>query len=156
VPDTANTPIGAASEAVNTAVLEVMLPLLALMLVEPVASVVAKPVLSIVATVVSLEAQVSAPRIAAVPSVSVPLAVNCCELPTVTLADEGVMESVANTGAVTVKVALLEVTPFAEAVMLLLPCASEEAMPLAFSMATVVSLDAQLAEPEMSPVVPSE
>jgi hypothetical protein len=129
---------------------------LALMLVEPVASVVAKPELSIVATAVSLDVQVNVPKTAAVPSVKVPLAANCCVFHTVMLADVGVMESVTSSGAVTVNVVLLEVMPFAEAVMVVVPCVREEAMPLAFSVATVVSLDVQLAEPEMLPDVPSE
>lgn len=58
----------------NTAELEVIPPMLALMLVEPTASVVAKPAPSIVAIAVSLDAQVNAPKVAVVPSVNVPLA----------------------------------------------------------------------------------
>jgi hypothetical protein len=59
-------------------------------------------------------------------------------------------------GAVTVKVALFEVTPLAEAVTVVLPCASVEAMPLPLSVATVVLLDAQVTDPETLPVLPSE
>ena len=68
----------------------------------------------------------------------------------------GLIAIAVNTGAVTVKVALFEVMPFVEAVMVVVPIARVDAMPLPFSVATVVSLDTQLAEPEMSPVVPSE
>ena len=67
-----------------------------------------------------------------------------------------VIEIAVNTGAVTVKVALVEVMPFTEAVMLVVPCARVEAMPLAFSVATVVLLDAQVAEPETLLMLPSE
>lgn len=136
--------------------LEITPPLLALILVEPSVRVVAKPALSIVATAVPLDIHVVAPKFAAVPSVRVPLAVNCCVFPNMTSADEGVMASVANTGAVTVKVVLLEVTPFAEAVTVVVPCASEVAMPLAFSVATVALLDTQVAAPDTLPVPPSE
>ena len=61
-----------------------------------------------------------------------------------------------NTGAVTVKVALLEVTPFNEAVTVVLPCDKVEAMPLAFSVETVELLDVQVTEPETLPKLPSE
>ena len=136
-------------------VFEVVLPTLALMLVEPMLTLVTKPVLSIVAADVVLEDQVSTPRVATVPSVMMPLAVNCCLYPTKTLAEIGVIESVASTGAVTVRVTLVEVIPFREAVMLVLPCASEVALPLVFTVATVVLLDNQVAEPEIFPALPS-
>jgi len=58
--------------------------------------------------------------------------------------------------AVTVKVALLEVIPFAKAVMVVVPCARVVAMPLAFSVATAVLLDAQLTDPDILPVLLSE
>ncbi|MCR4305123.1 MAG: hypothetical protein NUV63_13035 [Gallionella sp.] len=77
-------------------------------------------------------------------------------LPINTLGAAGVMEREANTGAVTVKVALLELMPFAEAVMVVLPCASDDAMPLAFNVATEVLLDAQVTDPDTLPVLPSK
>lgn len=128
----------------------------AVMVVLPNARLVAIPLVFSVATVVLLDVQVSVPRVAGVPSDKIPLAVNCCVFPIVTLADEGVMVRVVNTGAVTVKVALLELTPFAEAVTVVLPCARLVAMPLAFNVATVVLLDAQVTDPETLPVLPSE
>lgn len=142
--------------AASTTEFEEIPPLLTVMLAEPMLTIVAKPVPFMVATAGLLDVQVNVPKIAAVPSVKVPLAVNCCLFPTITIADEGVMESVANTGAVTVKVALLEVMPFAEAVTVVLPCARLEAMPLAFNVATDALLDAQVTDPEMLPVLPSE
>jgi hypothetical protein len=66
------------------------------------------------------------------------------------------MESDANSGAVTVKVALLELIAFADAVMDVMPCARAAASPLLFNVATLVSLDAQSTEPEISPVLASE
>lgn len=155
LPVALKSPIGAAGVP-STAVLEVMLPLLALMLLEPMLCIVAKPALSIVATGVLLDAQVSEPKVATEPSDNVPLAANCCVYPTITLADDGEIERVANTGAVTVNVALLEVKPFAEAVIVVLPCANVDVMPLAFSVATLVLLDTQEADPETLPVLPSE
>ena len=68
----------------------------------------------------------------------------------------GLIAIALNTGAVTVKVALFEVIPFAEALMVVLPCARVEAIPLAFSAATEVLLEAQVTDPETLPVLPSE
>jgi hypothetical protein len=141
---------------VNDAVLDVMPPLLALMLVVPAVSTVANPIPLTVATAVLLDVQVSAPIVAAVPSVNVPpLAENCCVVPRYALADDGVMESDASAGAVTVKV-VLAVTPFSDAVMIELPCAKLVAIPLAFSVVTTMLLEVQITAPEILPVVPSE
>ncbi len=142
--------------AKNATEFELTPPLLAVILVEPLLTLVAKPVLFIVAAAGLLDVQVSAPKVAAVPSVNVPLAKNCCVFPTRTLVDAGVMVSVANTGAVTVKVELLEVMPFAEAVMVLVPSASAAATPLPLSTTIEVLLDVQVTAPEALPVVPSE
>ncbi len=125
------------------------------MLVVPAVSAVANPVPLILATGVLPDVQVSAPNVAAVPSVNVPLAENCCVVPTYALADKGVMESDANAGAVTVKV-VLAVTPFSDAVMVELPCAKLDAMPLVFIVLTAVLLGVQITAPETLPVVPSE
>ena len=59
-------------------------------------------------------------------------------------------------GADTVKIALFEVTPFAEAVTVALPCARVEATPLPLSVATAVLLDAHVTDPEILPELPSE
>jgi len=91
-----------------------------------------------------------------VASVYVPVAVKLMVSPVDREAAVGLMAIAVNTGAVTVKVALLEVMPFTEAVTMVLPCARLEAIPLAFSVATVVLLDAQVTEPEILPVLPSE
>ena len=85
-----------------------------------------------------------------------PVAVKLVVNPLATEAVAGLIAMAVNTGAVTDKVALLEVMPFAEAVTVVLPCASVAAIPLAFIVATVVLLDSQLTEPETLPVVPSE
>ena len=76
--------------------------------------------------------------------------------PFATVAGDGVMAMAVNSGAVTVKVALLEVTPLADAVMVVLPCAKLVAMPVEFNVATAVLLDAQLTEPETLADTPSE
>lgn len=60
----------------------------------------------------------------------------------------------ANTGAVTVKVAVLDVTPLDVAVTLLLPCAKVDALPLVFIVATDVLLDDQVTDVVTLPVVP--
>jgi hypothetical protein len=67
-----------------------------------------------------------------------------------------VMEMVINSGTVTVKVALLELIPFADAVMIVLPSAKVDAMPLEFSVATEVLLDTHVTDPETLPELPSE
>ena len=76
--------------------------------------------------------------------------------PLATEAVVGLMAIAVNTGAVTVKVALFEVMPLADAETVVLPCARLEAMPLALSVATVVSVDAQVTDPETLPELPSE
>lgn len=83
------------------------------------------------------------------------MAVICCVFPTVTLADVGVRVIAANAGAITVKVAVLEVMPLRVAVILLPPCVSVLAVPPAI-VATAVLLDAQVTEPVTLPVLPLE
>ena len=136
--------------------LDATLPLLALILLEPALPPVATPVLLMVATAVLLDVQVSVPKVADVPSVKIPLAVNCFVPNTNVLTVAGVMESELSTGAVTVKVELLDEMTFAptvvEALMLVVPCARLEAMPLLFNVATVALLDAQVTDPETLPL----
>jgi hypothetical protein len=150
-----NMPIGAAGLP-NTALFELILPQRALMWLEPVFSTVAKPALSIDATAVLLEFQVSLPKVAIVLSVNLPVAANCCVNPTITLAEDGVMAMDANTGAVTVKVALLDETPLTEALMMVLPCANDEAIPLELILATLLLLDDHVAKSETLPELSSE
>lgn len=119
----------------------------------PTAKPLANPAELTVARDVLPDAQVSVPKVAAVPSVMMPLAVNCCVLPINTLGAVGVMEREANTGAVTVKVAVLEVMPLAVAVTTATPCDKVLAMPLVFRVATPVLLDAHVTEPDTLPVL---
>ena len=67
----------------------------------------------------------------------------------------GVMSITVSSGAVTVRVALFEVTPLVVAVIVLLPCVREAAIPLVFSVATEVLLDVQVTLPDALPLVPS-
>jgi hypothetical protein len=117
---------------------------------------VAKPALSIDATAVLLEFQVSLPKVAIVLSVNLPVAANCCVNPTITLAEDGVIAMDAKTGAVTVKVALLDETPLTEALMMVLPCANDEAIPLELILATLLLLDDHVAKSETLPELSSE
>lgn len=57
---------------------------------------------------------------------------------------------------VTVNTATLEVMPFNEALIVVLPAVRAEALPLEFSVATAVLLEAHTTEPEILPVVLSE
>ena len=76
--------------------------------------------------------------------------------PLATEAVVGLIAIAVNSGAVTVKVALFEVMPLADAETVVLPCARLEAIPLTLSVATAVLLDVQVTDPETLPVVPSE
>lgn len=69
----------------------------------------------------------------------------------------GLIDIAVNTGAVTVNVALLEATPLAEAVTVVLPTATPVATPVALlTVATPVLLDAQITWLVMSAVEASE
>ena len=129
---------------------------LTVILLDPAAMAEARPLLSMVVTSGLLDAHVNVPKAATVPSDNNPDAVNCFVPPVFKALEDGVMVRDDNAGAVTVKVALLEVTPLADAVIVLLPAVREDATPLLFTVATVVLLDAQVAEPEILPVLPSE
>ena len=76
--------------------------------------------------------------------------------PTATLGADGVMVMDVTAGAVTVSVAALDVMPFNEAVMVLLPMPLPVAIPLALITATPMSLEFQMTEPEILPEVASE
>ena len=85
-----------------------------------------------------------------------PTAVKLVASPLATEAVVGLIEIAVNTGVVTVKVALLEVMPLAEAAMVVMPCARLEAMPLVLTVATVALLEDHVADPETFPELPSE
>jgi hypothetical protein len=86
----------------------------------------------------------------------VPVAVKLVVSVLTTEAVVGLIAMTDITGAVTVKVALLELIPFADAVMIVLPSAKVDAMPLEFSVATEVLLDTHVTDPETLPELPSE
>jgi hypothetical protein len=73
-----------------------------------------------------------------------------------TVALGGLITIEVNAGAVTVKVALLEVWLPYKAVTVVLPCASEDATPLEFIVATPVFVDDQMTDPEISLETASE
>lgn len=77
-------------------------------------------------------------------------------IPWAIVAALGVMAIAVSAGAVTVKVALLEVMPLNTAVTLVVPCANEAAIPVAFTLATAALPDTQVTEFEILPVVESE
>lgn len=150
-------PVSTAELTVRLAAGEVMPLNEAVTVVLPNATPVATPLVLIVATALSAEAQATLlVRSAVVPSPYVPVAVKLVVSPVATEAVAGVMAIAVNSGAVTVNVALLEVTPFANALMVVVPWASADAMPLALGVATVVLLEVQVTDPDTLPVVPSE
>lgn len=85
-----------------------------------------------------------------------PVAVKLEVKPFAKVAEAGLIAIAVSAGAVTVNVATLEFTPFAEAVTLVVPCAKLEAIPLVFKVATVVALEVQITDADALPVVPSE
>lgn len=68
----------------------------------------------------------------------------------------GVIAIETNTCAVTVNVTLLEVTPFNDALTMVVPTVRAEAMPLELSVATAVLLEAHVTGPKILSVVLSE
>jgi len=79
---------------------------------------VANPPLLTVAIVDADEVQVAVPvKFCVVPSLYVPVAVNCCVYPAATDAEPGVTANEANTGAVTVNVAEPWIVPEVAAIV---------------------------------------
>jgi len=136
-------------------VLLVILPEVAVMCVVPVPCAVAKPLLSIVATLVSDDFQVTASVMSTVvPSSSVPIAVNC-------LVSSEVIEALVGLIAIerksaTVTVTLVDPLMVTEvAVTSRVPYETPATKPLSDTVATEVSSDDQLTEPVMFFVLPS-
>ncbi len=94
---------------------------------------------------------------AVLPSVYVPVAVKLIVRNFGTEAAAGLIDILVKAGAVTVNVTLLELTPLAEALIVVAPCARVDAMPVPFIVATELLVDAQTTDPETSAGgVPSE
>ena len=139
-------PVSTAVATDRLAVGEVMPFSEAVTVVVPTAMPVATPVvLLIVATPVFAVAQVTwLVMLAVVLSVYVPVAVKLVVRPLVTEAEVGLIAIVVNIGAVTINVTLLEVTPFADAVTVVLPTAAPEATPVVLLIVAIPVLpDAQ-------------
>jgi hypothetical protein len=127
-----------------SAVLPLMLPSVAEIVVVPTPVPVASPDALIVATDVPEDAHVTLfVRSCVVPSVKVPVAVNCCVFPLTMLGPAGVTAIERSTGAVTVSVAW-PVTPLMEAVIVDEPSPSPVASPVAVIEATVGDADAHV------------
>jgi hypothetical protein len=110
----------------------------------PTLTLVARPPAAIVATEVVDEPQVAVlVRFCVLPSLYVPVAVNCWVVPLAIDAVLGVTAIEVSTGAVTVNVADPLIVPDV-AVMVALPCATPEASP-ALTVATEVADEVQLA-----------
>lgn len=130
----------------------------AVTVVLPSATPVTTPlVLPTLAMAGAAEVQLTVPVMLAVePSEYVPVAVRFAVRPWAMAADAGVMAMAVSTGAVTLTVAVFEILPPNEAVIVVLPNAKPVTIPLGLTVATAVSLETQVTEPEMLPVVPSE
>jgi len=127
-------------------VVPLMLPEAAWMVVLPVATPAAKPAPLIVATAVFVELQVTElVRFCVLPSLYVPVAVNCWLIPLATDGVTGVTAIEANTGGVTVRV-VDPLMPPDVATITLLPVATALARPVALIAATPVLVELQVTE----------
>jgi hypothetical protein len=134
-------------------------PALMPIMVEPVASVLANPIVPaaslMVATPIVLEVQYpDCVRSWVVPSVYVPVAVNCCGMPTGTLAVGGLMAIETSVAAVTVSTVEPEIVPEV-ALMVVVPIPVLMTNPVVLIVAVVMVLDAQVAFPVKFCVLPS-
>jgi hypothetical protein len=121
---------GTADDAVTVSVvLPTTVPLVALIVVPPAFSAEANPAALIVAVAVDPEAHVTLPvRFCVELSLYVPVAVNCCVPPAVTVGFAGVTAMDTNVAAVTVSVVLPTMLPFV-AEIVLVPAFSADARP---------------------------
>ena len=130
-------------------------PEVAVMVVEPMETPIAKPALEILATPgLELVQVTELVRSAVVESLYVPVAVNCCVTPTATEGVAGVTAIEISEAGVTVKVAVPETLPDV-AVIVVDPTATAVALPPAAMVAVAVLLDVQEAELDRSLVDPS-
>lgn len=114
----------------------------ALMVVVPEPTVLAVPFALIVATPTSEDDQVTcAVRISVVPSLNVPVAVNCCELPWAIVGLAGVTLMEVKVASVTVNDALDD-NPANSAVMIAVPLATPVAKPLVGEALLMVATEA--------------
>jgi hypothetical protein len=119
-----------AAVTVSTSAGDVTLPWVAVMLLVPTLTPVARPPAAIVATAGVADAHVAvAVRFCVLLSVNVPVAVNCCVRPLAIDGLTGVTAIDFKVAAVTVSTSTGEVTPFKLAVMLLVPTATPVARP---------------------------
>ena len=143
--------------AVSMSLGEVIPFRLAVILLVPVFTAVAKPLGLIVATDGVPEAHVTwLVRSIIEPSEKVPVAVNCCVSPLGTDGFTGATAIVCNVAAVTVSVSAAEVTPSKLAVMLLVPTPTPVARPAALTVATDIVAELQVTWLVMSCWLPSE
>ena len=133
-----------------------IVPEVAVMLAEPVATAVARPLLLTVATEVLDELQVACVVMSwLVPSENVPEAANCWVLPTAMLGLAGVTEMEDRVAGVTAKVVLPEIVPEV-AVMVAEPVDTAVARPPLLTVATDVLEELQVTCVVISWLVPSE
>jgi len=135
----------------------VMFPLVAEIADVPVPTVVARPVMPIVATPGVAEAHVTLASTCVELSLNVPVAVNCCASPLAIDGFVGLTLIDCSTAAVIVSTAVFEVIPFWVAVMLVEPVAKAVASPVFRpTVATLVTDEFQVAEVVRSWVLLSE
>ena len=150
------TAIDTSVAAVTVSVVDPLtLPLVALIVVVPAFSALAKPVALTVAVVVLEDAHVAVVvRFCVVPSLYVPVAVNCCVPPAATDGFTGVTAIDTSVAAVTVSVVDPLTLPLV-ALIVVVPAFSALASPVALTVAVVVLEDAHVAVVVRFCVVPS-
>jgi hypothetical protein len=145
-----------AGRTVNSAEFEIIDPDVAVMVVEPVALLLANPEASIVANTGDEEAQLTELETFCVePSVKVPVAKNCCVAPSGMDTLAGVIDSETSTAGETVSVVCPDMAP-EEAVMVVLPTACVLAKPPEEILAMLLTDDDQTAVAVRFCVLPSE
>jgi hypothetical protein len=140
-------------------VVPLIAPSVAVIVVDPAATAVASPAALMVAAAVEELAQVTeAVRFEVVPSLYVPVAVNCCVAPAAMDGEAGVIAMEERVGAAGVTESMaVPVTPLMVAVRVVVPAAAAAvARPAALTVATLVEELLQLAVEVTSPVEPSD
>jgi len=121
----------AAAVTVRAKLLELMPFWDAVMLLEPIATPVAKPLAPILTFAGLEDVHVAVfVKVCVLPSLNVPIAVNCTLVPLAIEELFALMVIDCNVAAVTARAKLFEVTPFCVAVMLLEPTAAPVAIPV--------------------------
>jgi hypothetical protein len=149
---------GGGAAVTVSVVVPLIAPSVAVMVVDPAATAVARPAALMVAVAVEELAQVTeAVRFCVDPSLYNPVALNCCVAPAAMDGEAGVIEIEERVGAAGVTVSMaVPLTPLMVAVSVVDPAPAAVARPAALTVATLVEELLQFAVEVTSPVEPSD